>query len=168
MNAPVEFYFDLMSPYAYPGVSSLTAMRAFVWLKARAPALAVAFAKRIFERLWVRGMDITSVQAVADEAVALGLHRDDILEMFFMAGRIQRISPLPDLVDRRLVLRQGPGRENDLRTHSAGRNVHTTPFGREVVPDVNMINASRSGSGTRAGIGSQSSESNAMAPRAHG
>jgi 2-hydroxychromene-2-carboxylate isomerase len=61
------------------GVSSLSAMRAFVWLKARDPALAVAFAKRIYERLWVRSMDITSVQAVADEAVALGLNRDDIL-----------------------------------------------------------------------------------------
>ena len=61
------------------GVSSLSAMRAFVWLKARDPALAVAFAKQIYERLWVRSLDITSPQAVADEAATLGLARNETI-----------------------------------------------------------------------------------------
>ena len=61
------------------GVSSLAAMRAFVWIKGQDPALAVRFAKRVYERLWVRGQDITSAQAVAEEAAALGLDPDATL-----------------------------------------------------------------------------------------
>ena len=40
------------------GVNSLAASRAFLWLKAQDPALAVRFAHRIYERLWVQGKDI--------------------------------------------------------------------------------------------------------------
>ncbi len=61
------------------GVNSLAAMRAFVWLKQKDSALAVAFAKRIYERLWMRSEDITPPEAVADEAVALGVNRSEIL-----------------------------------------------------------------------------------------
>ncbi len=55
------------------GHSSITAMRAFVWLKARDRTLAVNFARRIYARLWVRGLDITSTEAVVEEAGALGV-----------------------------------------------------------------------------------------------
>jgi 2-hydroxychromene-2-carboxylate isomerase len=146
MSAPVEFYFDLVSPYGYlgvsqvervaaangrsldwrpvligvtilkimgmkplpqtplkgpylnadairrakllgipfkhhslQGVSSLSAMRTFVWIKRQNPDLAVAFAKRIYDRLWVRSQDITSPKDVAEEAAALGLSADNVL-----------------------------------------------------------------------------------------
>ncbi len=55
------------------GHNSVAGMRAFVWLKARDPALAVRFAHRMYARLWVRGEDITPPQAAAEEAAALGV-----------------------------------------------------------------------------------------------
>lgn len=55
------------------GVNSVNGLRAFLWLKARDPALAVRFARRMFERLWVHGKDITPVEASAEEAAALGI-----------------------------------------------------------------------------------------------
>lgn len=61
------------------GVNSLAASRAFLWLKAQDPALAVRFAHRIYERLWVQGRDITPAEAVADEGVALGVDRAALL-----------------------------------------------------------------------------------------
>ena len=54
------------------GVNSLAAARAFLWLQARDPALAVRFAHRIFARLWVEGRDITPAGAMIEEAAALG------------------------------------------------------------------------------------------------
>jgi 2-hydroxychromene-2-carboxylate isomerase len=57
------------------GVNSLAASRAFLWLKAQDPALAVRFAHRIYERLWVHGEDITPPQAVVEEGAALGVDR---------------------------------------------------------------------------------------------
>ncbi len=55
------------------GINSVAACRAFLWLKARDPDLAVRFAQRIFARLWVEGRDITPLEAVAEEAAALGI-----------------------------------------------------------------------------------------------
>jgi len=147
MPAPIEFYFDLISPYAYfgatqietiaarhgrtvswrpvllgvtvmkimgmkpltevplkgpylhadaprvarllgvpfrhhglTGVNSLAASRAFLSIRDDDPLLAKRFAMRIFERLWVRGLDITPASAVAEEAEAVGVARGPLLE----------------------------------------------------------------------------------------
>ncbi len=63
-------------PFRYHGLSgidSLAALRAFVVLKERDPQLAKSLAQRIFERLWVRGQNITAGSEVAEEAKALGI-----------------------------------------------------------------------------------------------
>jgi 2-hydroxychromene-2-carboxylate isomerase len=62
------------------GINSLAAMRAFVWIKARDPALAVAFAGRIYQRLWVESRDITSGTEMAAEAAAFGLDAGEVLD----------------------------------------------------------------------------------------
>ena len=54
------------------GINSLAALRAFAVLKERDARLAKSLAKRIFERLWVRGQNITAASDVAEEAEALG------------------------------------------------------------------------------------------------
>jgi 2-hydroxychromene-2-carboxylate isomerase len=62
-------------PFRHHGlerVNSVAASRAFLWLKREDPGRAVPFARRMFDRLWVRGADITPVQASAEEAAALG------------------------------------------------------------------------------------------------
>jgi 2-hydroxychromene-2-carboxylate isomerase len=61
------------------GINSIAAMRAFLWIRARDPALAIRFAKRMYERLWVRGQDITAPQAAAAEAALLGIDTDELL-----------------------------------------------------------------------------------------
>ena len=61
------------------GVNSLAASRAFLWLKAQDPALAVRFAHRIYERLWVQGRDITPAEAVVEEGAAIGVDRAALL-----------------------------------------------------------------------------------------
>ena len=68
-----------MVRHAIEGVNSLAASRAFLWLKANDPQLAVRFAHRIYERLWVLGLDITPAEAVADVAAALGVDRAALL-----------------------------------------------------------------------------------------
>ena len=68
-----------MVQHAVEGVNSLAASRAFLWLKAKDPLLAVRFAHRIYERLWVLGLDITPAEAVADVAAALGVERAALL-----------------------------------------------------------------------------------------
>lgn len=60
------------------GVSGVVAARAFLWLERERADLAVPFALRIFDRLFVRALDITAVDAVADEAQALGVPRGDL------------------------------------------------------------------------------------------
>lgn len=70
-------YFNI--PFRYhglSGVNSVAALRAFVHLKERDAAQAKSFAQRIYDRLWVRGLDITSPEAVAEEAAMLGLDGD--------------------------------------------------------------------------------------------
>lgn len=68
-------------PFRYhglTGINSVAALRAFVLLKQRDPALAKSFAQRVYDRLWVRGNDITSAEAVAEEAAVLGLDGDSL------------------------------------------------------------------------------------------
>ena len=63
-------------PFRYHGLSrinSLAALRAFVVLNERDPRAAKMLAQKLFERLWVRGQDITAATDVAEEANALGL-----------------------------------------------------------------------------------------------
>lgn len=70
-------YFNI--PFRYHGlngINSVAALRAFVQLKERDAAQAKSFAQRIYDRLWVRGLDITSPEAVAEEAAMLGLDGD--------------------------------------------------------------------------------------------
>jgi 2-hydroxychromene-2-carboxylate isomerase len=67
-------YFDV--PFRYhslKGINALAALRAFAVLKEHDAQLAKSLAQRIFERLWVRGLDITAADAVAEEAKALGI-----------------------------------------------------------------------------------------------
>ncbi|MCA7085372.1 2-hydroxychromene-2-carboxylate isomerase [Cupriavidus cauae] len=54
------------------GVSSVKASRAFLALDERDPAQAKRFAQRVFARLWARGEDITDLDAVLEEAAAVG------------------------------------------------------------------------------------------------
>ena len=68
-------------PFKYHGLGSinaLAALRAFLWLKARDPQLAVRFAHRIFKRLWVDNRSIEPVEAVVEEASALGVKSDEL------------------------------------------------------------------------------------------
>jgi 2-hydroxychromene-2-carboxylate isomerase len=63
-------------PFRYhglPGINSLAALRAFVMINERDPPLAKSLAQRIFERLWVRGQNITAASDLAEEAEALGI-----------------------------------------------------------------------------------------------
>ncbi|HVG52541.1 MAG TPA: 2-hydroxychromene-2-carboxylate isomerase [Xanthobacteraceae bacterium] len=69
-------------PFKYHGLSginSLAACRAFLWLKPQDEQLALRFARRIFERLWVDGLDITAREDIAAEAAALGVNGHDLL-----------------------------------------------------------------------------------------
>ena len=73
-------YFDV--PFRYhglKGINALAALRAFLMLKQRDAALAKSFAQRIFDRLWVRGLNITAPEAVAEEASALGIDAQALL-----------------------------------------------------------------------------------------
>jgi 2-hydroxychromene-2-carboxylate isomerase len=63
-------------PFRYHGLSGLTslaALRAFAVINERDPPLAKSLAQRIFERLWVRGQNITAASDLAEEAEALGI-----------------------------------------------------------------------------------------------
>jgi 2-hydroxychromene-2-carboxylate isomerase len=63
-----------------PNVNSLAAQRAFLWLKARDPALAVRFAHRVYAHRWGEGNDITSPAVVAELAAPLGVATVELLE----------------------------------------------------------------------------------------
>ena len=63
-------------PFRYHGLSginSLAALRAFAVLKERDAALAKSLAQRIFNRLWVRGKNITTMSDLVEEAEALDI-----------------------------------------------------------------------------------------------
>lgn len=94
--------------HTHRGGNSLAAARAFLWLKSRDPALAVTFAHRIFRRLWAESRDITPVEAVAEEAAALGV---DAAELAAVVASPEGKQALHDAVD-----------------HAVGRGVFGTPF----------------------------------------
>ncbi len=72
-------WFDApLKMHGLAGVNSLAACRAFLWIRQRDPALAKAFAQRIYARLWTRGEDITPIDAVAEEAAPLGLDAGEL------------------------------------------------------------------------------------------
>ena len=58
------------------GVNGVAASRAFYWLAERDGAAAKALARRLLERLWVEGRDITDPGIVVEEAAALGIDGD--------------------------------------------------------------------------------------------
>ena len=60
------------------GVNGVAASRAFYWLTVRDEAKAKALARRLLERLWAEGRDITDPGVVADEAAALDVSRETI------------------------------------------------------------------------------------------
>lgn len=62
------------------GINSVAALRAFVWLKSQDEGLALQFARRMYERLWVRGEDITAPEAAAAEAEKLGVDAATLLD----------------------------------------------------------------------------------------
>ena len=67
-------YFDV--PFRYhglTGINSLAALRAFVLLKERDAGLAKLLAQKVFSRLWVRGLNITGADDIAEEATGLGI-----------------------------------------------------------------------------------------------
>ena len=67
-------YFDV--PFRYhglTGINSLAALRAFVLLKERDAGLAKLLAQKVFSRPWVRGLNMTETDDIADEAKDLGV-----------------------------------------------------------------------------------------------
>lgn len=73
-------YFDV--PFRYhglTGINSLAALRAFAILKERDADLAKSLAQNVFNRLWVRGLDITGAEAVVSEASGLGVDAPRLL-----------------------------------------------------------------------------------------
>jgi 2-hydroxychromene-2-carboxylate isomerase len=69
-------------PFKYhgvPGLNSLAAERAFLWIKQRDAALAVRFAKAVFARVWAEGRDITPPGAVAEVGESVGVPSAELL-----------------------------------------------------------------------------------------
>jgi 2-hydroxychromene-2-carboxylate isomerase len=67
-------YFNV--PFRYhglKGINSLAALRAFVVLQQRDANLAKSLAQNVFSRLWVRGLNITGANDIAEEAKDLGI-----------------------------------------------------------------------------------------------
>ena len=70
-------------PIAIPDIlpmNSLVAMRAFYWLNETKPEVSVKLAKAVFRGHWVEGRDLSSVDAVALEAEALGVDGNAFVE----------------------------------------------------------------------------------------
>lgn len=68
-----EYYGIPFRYHGLTGINSLAAMRAFVALKERDSSLAKSLAKKVFDRLWLRGENITAVSDVTEEAESLGI-----------------------------------------------------------------------------------------------
>ena len=72
-------YFDVpLKPHGLSKVNSLAACRAYLWARDHAPDRAKPLAQALFARLWQKGLDITSVDAVIEEAAALGLDTEQL------------------------------------------------------------------------------------------
>ncbi len=86
-------------PFEQPdmrGVDSLRASRAYLWLKECEPERAKPFAQRIFSRLWTRRADITSAEAVAEEAAAIGVDTTALIAAIESAHGKQRLKAAVD------------------------------------------------------------------------
>jgi 2-hydroxychromene-2-carboxylate isomerase len=73
-------YFNV--PFRYhglKGINSLAALRAFVVLKQRDANLAKSLAQKVFSRLWVRGLNITGADDIAEEAKDIGIDASALL-----------------------------------------------------------------------------------------
>ena len=73
-------FFDV--PFRYHGltkINSLAALRAFVVLNEHDPGLAKSLAQKAFSRLWVRGLNITATDDIAEEAKGLGIDAPALL-----------------------------------------------------------------------------------------
>jgi 2-hydroxychromene-2-carboxylate isomerase len=68
-----EYYGIPFRYHGLTGINGLAALRAFAVLQQHDARLAKLLAQKVFERLWVRGQDITSPSDVAEEAQALGI-----------------------------------------------------------------------------------------------
>ena len=67
-------FFDV--PFRYHSltkINSLAALRAFVVLNEHDPGLAKSLAQKVFDRLWVRGLNITEPDDITQEAKDLGI-----------------------------------------------------------------------------------------------
>ena len=67
-------FFDV--PFRYHSltkINSLATLRAFVVLNEHDPGLAKSLAQKAFSRLWVRGLNITGADDIAEEAKDLGI-----------------------------------------------------------------------------------------------
>ncbi len=64
------------APDAPVRFASLTAMRAFHWLDRSDPDLAADFGQAIFRAHWGEGRDMSSLQAICEEACGLGVDPD--------------------------------------------------------------------------------------------
>lgn len=60
------------------GLNSVAASRAYYWIREKNPELAKEFARRVFNRLWVQGRDITDVDAVSEEVDTLGVDTKEL------------------------------------------------------------------------------------------
>ncbi len=70
-------------PFAFhglSGVNSVLALRVFLLLKAQDPARAHAWARQVFERLWVRGLDITAAADLKPTLAPWGVDAEVVLE----------------------------------------------------------------------------------------
>ena len=65
-----------LKPHGLEKVNSLAACRAYLWARDHAPERAKPLAQLLFARLWNKGLDITPVEAVIEEAAALHLDVD--------------------------------------------------------------------------------------------
>lgn len=55
------------------GVNSIAASRAYLWVAKQDAALAKRFARQVFDRLWVQGLDITAPADVGEACAAAGV-----------------------------------------------------------------------------------------------
>jgi 2-hydroxychromene-2-carboxylate isomerase len=58
--------------HGLPEVNPVAAMRAFLSIKQHDPLAAHAFARRVFERLWVQGKDISAPEQFGEDVAAVG------------------------------------------------------------------------------------------------
>lgn len=86
-------------PLAEPdmrNVNSVAASRAYLWLARADASLAKRFARGVFERLWVRGQNITAPQDIAQVCVACGIDAPPVLAGIALAEAKQALRAAVD------------------------------------------------------------------------